>query len=318
MASDSPIREGFRTAFRNPVIVLAEIAWRWAFGAAALALIGASFLAYLTTFTVTDVDALELRSHMRRFLVDAIGHILLGSGPLLLRIAAILAPAVFVLWVFIASVGRTATLNALLGRTDYIPVRPQFTLNFLRASVLFASFIAYIGALLLAGRAAATADDIRPSIFIVLFVIAGTAIAVIRSRLDWFLSVAAITAARAENDSLGAVNAAVHLFRRRIGIFVSAGAVFRAIHIVLFAVATVLVLLSLSIRSVIDVALIIAITLAYFALLDFLHVARLAAYVAIDEIDRRAPPAPTAVEPPPVFSPDVRTGIPDVLDQGCS
>jgi hypothetical protein len=181
-----------------------------------------------------------------------------------------------------------------------------------------ASFIAYIGVLLLAGRAAAIADDIRPGIFIALFVIAGTALAVIRSRLDWFLSVAAITAARAENDSLGAVNAAVHLFRRRMGIFVSAGAVFRTIHVVLFAVATVLVLLSLSIGSVIDVALIIALTLAYFALLDFLHVARLAAYVAIDEIDRSPPPTPTAVEPPPAFSPDVPTGIPDAPDQGCS
>jgi hypothetical protein len=49
------------------------------------------------------------------------------------------------------------------------------------------------------------------------------------------------------------------------------------------------------------------ITLAYFAAVDFLSIARLAAYVALDESDRMPPPVtvapespPTAPEPPPL------------------
>ncbi|MFZ3211271.1 MAG: hypothetical protein WA188_07125 [Terriglobales bacterium] len=45
MVSRSPISEGFRRAFREPTIVLAEIAWRWSFGLAALALVAGSLFA---------------------------------------------------------------------------------------------------------------------------------------------------------------------------------------------------------------------------------------------------------------------------------
>ena len=42
----SPTLEGFRAAFRRPSLTFAEIAWRWSFGAAAVALFAFALLEY--------------------------------------------------------------------------------------------------------------------------------------------------------------------------------------------------------------------------------------------------------------------------------
>jgi hypothetical protein len=309
MSSTSPISDGFRTALREPAIVLAEIAWRWTFCLAALAIAMGSFVAYLDVLPVSNIEILALRGHPRWLIADAIAHIL-HSGPRLVRLAAIVLPAIFVLWVAAATVGRAATLKALLRRQGRVALSPQLGLNFLRASVALASLIGYLGALILAGRVAADGADIRPGIFSIVFFALGAAITIVRSRLNWFLFLGAIPAARGGHDTFTAISEAVALFRRHPSKFAGAGAVFGMIHGVLFAFCTVVCLLALSLTGKVPPAatlfLLAVITLAYFATVDFLYIARLAAYVAIDECGR-TPPAtvmpeslPPAPEPPPM------------------
>jgi len=299
MASQSPISEGFRTAFREPAIVLAEIAWRWSFGLAALALVAGSFLAYLATLRVSNLELVALRDHPRWLIADAIGHILQGS-PRLVMAAAIVLPAIFVLWVAAATVGRAATLKALLRREGRVALSPQLGLNFLRAIVTLAALIGYLGAAILAGRAAAGPDDVRPGVFLLVFVVLGTSVTMVRSRVNWFLCLGAIPAARGGRDTFTAIGEGVGLFRRHARKFASAGAVFGTIHGVLFAFCTVVCLLALSLAArvppVATLFLLVVITSAYFAAVDFLYIARLATYVAIHESDR-TPPA-VAPEPP--------------------
>ncbi|MGO9209611.1 MAG: hypothetical protein ACLPXM_21405 [Terriglobales bacterium] len=310
MVSESPISRGFRTAFREPAIVLAEIAWRWSFGLAVLALAAGSLFAYLATLRVSRFELMALRGHPRLLIADAIGHMLHG-GPRLVMAAAIVLPAIFVLWIAAATVGRAATLKALLRREGRVALSPQLGLNFLRASVTLAALIGYLGAAILAGRAAAGPDDVRPGVFFVVFVVLGAAVAIVRSRVNWFLCLGAIPAARGGCDTFTAISEAAGLFRRHPGRFAGAGAVFGTIHGVLFAFCTVVCLLALSLADKVPPAatlfLLTVITLAYFAAVDFLHIARLAAYVAIDESDRTPPPVavapeslPPAPEPPPV------------------
>jgi hypothetical protein len=320
MSSTSPINEGFRAAFREPAIVLAEIAWRWSFGLAALAIATGSVVAYLGTLAVGNAEILALRSHPRWVVADAIGHILF-AGPRLLRIAAIVAPAIFVLWIAAATIGRAATLKALLRREARVALSPQLGLNFLRASVTLASLIGYLGAAILAGRAAADGDDVRPSLFLLVFVVLVTGITMVRSRLNWFLCLAAIPAARDGHDTFTAVSEAVRLFRRQVWSFTGAGAVFGIIHGVLFVFCTVVCLLALSLADKVPPAatlfLLAVITLVYFAAVDFLYIARLAAYVAIDESDRTPPPVAVAPgslapapEPPPMPQFPPEPGLP--------
>ncbi|MFI5087686.1 MAG: hypothetical protein ACHP7P_09955 [Terriglobales bacterium] len=310
MVSESPISEGFRTAFCEPAIVLAEIAWRWSFGLAALALAAGSLFAYLATLPVSRFELMTLRGYPRWLIADAIGHILHGS-PRLVMAAAIVLPAIFVLWVAAATVGRAATLKALLRREERVALSPQLGLNFLRTSVTLAALIGYLGAAILAGRAAAGDVDVRPGVFLLVFVVLSTAVAIVRSRVNWLLCLGAIFAARDGCDTFSAISEAAGLFRRHPGRFAGAGAVFGTIHGVLFAFCTVVCLLALSLAGKVPPSatlfLLAVITLAYFVAVDFLYIARLAAYVAIDESDRTPPPLavapellPPAPEPPPM------------------
>ena len=302
MVSESPISEGFSRAMREPAIVLAEIAWRWTFGLAALAFAASSFFAYLSTLRVSNFELQALRGHPRWLIADAVGHILHDSTRLV-GAAAIALPAIFLMWIAIATVGRTATLKALLRREPTVALGPQFGLNFLRASVTLASLIGYLGAAIVAGRVAAEAAEVRPGVFFVVFIALATGVACARSRVNWFLYLGAVPAARDGHDTFTAVSEAVGLFRRHPGKFASAGAVFGTIHGVLFAFCTVVCLLALSLAGkvppVVTLFLLAVITLAYFAAVDFLYIARLAAYVALDESDRMPPPVAAAPEPPP-------------------
>jgi hypothetical protein len=230
-----------------------------------------------------------------------------GSGPRLAIMAAIMLPAICIIWIAAASFGRAATLKALLRREASIPLAPQFGLSFLRASVTVAALIGYLGALIVAGRAAGGTVEVRAGVFFVVFVALATAVAAVRSRLNWFLCLGAISAARDGHDTFAAVAAALGLFRRHAGKFAGAGAVFGTIHAVLFAFFTVISLLVLALAAKappgVSLFFLAAITLAYFALVDAVYIARLAAYVAIDENDRRPPFTPVAVEPEPVVPP---------------
>jgi len=313
MASESPISEGFRTAFREPAIALAEIAWRWTFGLAVLALAIGSLLAYLDTVTVSNAEVLALRGHSLGLIADAIGHIL-QTGSRLASAAAIVLPAIFGLWVVAATMGRAATLKALLGREVRIALSPQLGLNVLRASVTLASVVGYLGAAILAGRAASDDSSVRMGIFLLAFVVLGGAVTMVRSRVNWFLSLGAIFAARGGRDTFSAVSEAVALFRRHAGKFAGAGAVFGTIHGVLFAFTTVFCLLALSLAGTVPPAatvfLLTVITLAYLAVVDFLDIARLATYVAIDESDRTSPLAVAPEPPMPTLPPLAEPGLP--------
>ena len=303
MSATLRIQAGFGRAFHEPAIVLAEIAWRWSFGLATLALAAGIFLAYLDTIPITKTELLVLRSGVPWLMIDAITHILSGSGPRLARCVAMMLPAMAILWIAAASLGRAATLKALLGHEERVALATQIGLNSVRASVTLASLIGYLGAAIIAGRTASGDANVHPGIFLLVFVVLGTAITIVRSRVNWFISLAAILAARGGHDTFTAIGGAFALFRRHVGKFAGAGAVFGTIHGVLLAFCSVVCLLALSVASIVPrvatLFLLTVTTLAYLAVVDFLHIARLATYVAIDEGDR-TPPVAVAPEPPPM------------------
>lgn len=304
MSTTSAINDGFHVAVREPAIALTEIAWRWSFGLAAWTLVVASLCAYLDTLPAGN---LALRADNPWLLAAAAGRILHGS-PRLVTATAIVVPAIFVLWIAAATMGRAATLRALLRRDARIAFSPQLGLNFLRAAASVASLIGYVGAAIIAGRAAASPDEVRPGVFFLVFIVLAVVVAVVRSRLNWFLCLAAIPAARDGEDTFTAISAAIGLFRRQVGKFAVGGAIFGTIHTVIFAFYTVICLLLLSLAGkappAVTLFLLAVIMLAYAAAVDFLYIARLAAYIAIHEEDCMPPP-PAVPEPmPPVLQPD--------------
>jgi len=314
MVSQSPISEGLRRACREPAIVLAEIAWRWSFGLAALALAAGTLFAYLDTIPVSKTELLALRSGVPWLMIDAIAHILRGSGSRLVRAVTMVFPAMAILWIAAATPGRLATLKALFGREDRLPPAPQFVLNLLRASVTLAWLAGCVGTAILAGWVASGDRHVRPGIFLLVFIVLGTTITMLRAGVNWFFSLGAIPAVSGGHDTFGAISEAVGLFSRHAAKFAGVGALLGTVHGVLFVFTTAVCLLVLSLAGKLPLAatllLLAAISLGYFAAVDFLHIARLAAYIAIDESDRTPPPAAVALKPLP---PEPSLPAPDPL-----
>jgi len=321
MARISPTLEGFRAAWRQPSLSLAEIAWRWTVGATTCALLLFGFFEYLRTLPVTNGDLLFLRTRQPVLIGQAISHILRGS---LDRAAMAGLLAVLFLtfaWIVVASVGRDFTLRALLeyfaSRRDVAgnfskedggahsqdqgtgsqPLRALFGLNFFRAAVVLAVVLAFQGAAILSGFASSP-EHPQPGLVFLLFLPLAGLICVAAWSLNWFLSLAAIFAVRDRENTISSLGSAASLCRERLGAVVAVSCWSAVAHLAAFAGMTTVVSFPLGLAPIIKVRLLIAgitlVILIYLAIADWLYVARLAGYVCIAEMPE------ALVAPPPI------------------
>ena len=322
----SPTTEGFRTMFRRPALSLGEIAWRWSFGAAACVLLGLTFLTYLDTLPVDRTDMVLLRTGQPVLIGQAFAHILHGSALRVALACIVLFSALALLWILLASLGRGATLVPLLDHirhrakdfaatlniTDSFGIseassvawriRSLAGLNFLRATLALAAIAGALGSFLLAGLVSpkdnphpATAFFLSSTMLLVLYLLWST--------ISWFLSVAAIFVVRQGENTFAALASAIDFCRDRPGPVVAVGTWFGLAHLVIFLAASSVVAFPFAFIPVVPMALVLSavlfMTLAYFAIVDTLHIGRLAGYIAILE----APPIPpTPILPPPAPS----------------
>lgn len=331
MSAWSPTTEGFRAMFRRPALSLAEIVWRWSFGAAACVLLGLASLAYLDTLPVDRTDMVLLRTRQPVLIGQAFSHILHGSALRVAFASIILFSGLGLLWILLASLGRGATLIPLIayiresakafansasithmagistipsGDRD-VPwhIRSLAGLNFLRASLALGAIAGAIGATILAGFVSSK-DNPRPGT--VFFLASGMLLLLwlIWSTVSWFLSVAAIFVVRQGQSTFEALSSAVDLCRDQFGAVMAVGTWFGLAHVVVFFAASSVVALPLALIPAVPTALaltaVLLLTLAYFAIVDTLHIGRLAGYVAILE----APPAPPPIVPADSVAPD--------------
>ena len=113
MKPRSPTLEGFRVMFCYPALGVAEIAWRWSLGAAALALFSFALRQYLHTLPVSNADLLFLRSGQPFLVAQAIEHIFRGSSFRFVVAMIVVIGAVAFAWIMTSSIGRAATLRWL-------------------------------------------------------------------------------------------------------------------------------------------------------------------------------------------------------------
>lgn len=285
VASTTPVRDGFRVVTRQPSLVFAEITWRWSFGAAFCVLLLFSFSEYLRSLPVSDLDWFMWKSGIPPLMSHALGNTIHGSGYKILRIGAILLPALALFWVFAAALGRAATLRSLMpdGRPR---LQSLFGIGLLRAALTLAGILSMVAVFALAARAYAPRlpDPLpHPERATVVAILLGALVWYLWSVGNWILAIASVATAR--HDSLGSVSAAIRgvsgQMRRHAGI----GVAFIGLHILAFAVCTWLLLLVLGAAGIVPGKLVLAgliiVALAYFALVDFFHIARLAAYVSL-------------------------------------
>jgi hypothetical protein len=233
------------------------------------------------------------------------------------------------LWIIAAALGRLATVRALLdyfrregvgsvsagrstddsGRdvasnvsTNGGPFPTLVRLNFLRAAVALAAVCGFVGAAILSGFVSPDAHP-RPGLALLLFLPLAALVYLVWSSLNWFLSLAGVFAVRGGEDAVGAIAAAVTLCRERAGAVSAVSTLTGLAHLVAFVGATTVVSMPLGFAPLVPwrlvVAAMILITVAYFALADWLYMARLAGYVCIAEMPK-ALLAPVPPSPQPV------------------
>ena len=324
MAAWSPTLEGFRSVFRQPALPLAEVVWRWSFGAAASILLGLGFIEYLDTLPVSNTDLLLLRTRQPWLISQAFSHILHGSGFRFVLAGVLLFSTLAALWILIASIGRAATLDALLkhiraraqasqGSTRTIAdaikdgeanegpapwrLRSLAGLHFLRAALALAACAGGMGGIILAGFVSSNTHP-HPGIVFLLALTIVLLVWLAWSSVSWLLSLASIFVVGQNKDTFAAIASAVALCRDRLGTLIAVGSWFGVAHLVLFIAATSVVMFPLSLVKVLPAGFVLIVvlflTLAYFAVVDTLYIGRLAGYVAILE----APPVPLMLPVP--------------------
>src|ERR1700719_3144073 len=211
MGSPSPTAAGFRLILRRPAIVLAEIAWRWSFAVAVWFLGGAFLQQYAGSLSVNAVDRLLLGTRQPALILRALHRIFHGSALRFTTSGILLAIALTVAWIVLASLGRAVTLKAIMEELGITPspntrrgtISSLFALNFLRATTILTAVVAGFGALLIvsgvwASTHLSAADATRFWLALLLLVWISWA------TLNWLFSTSALFVAA---DGLGALNA---------------------------------------------------------------------------------------------------------------
>jgi hypothetical protein len=326
MPSPTPVRDGFRAVWRQPSIFFAELAARWSWGGAALLLCGLALFEYLHTLVVTPADMFLLRLKHPLAVSRALADIFHGSWPRVLHSLLLLVPALTVLWIVVMALGRFATLRSLLDaarlpeeplsaseadpaafrplnihspRLRWQPLRSLAGLNFLRSGLALAALISLLGSAVLVSFVS-TVKHPHPGLAFLFFIPLAIVVFAIWSSVNWFLSIAAVFVVREREDTFGSIAATVDLCRRCPGKISGPGFWFGSMHLVAFVVGSTVVMYPLSLATLVPASVMLSlmalVTLAYFAVADYLHVARLAGYVSLVEWDRSPKPIEAAAQ----------------------
>jgi hypothetical protein len=283
--SSVPLRSALATISRQPGIVFAEIAWRWIFGASALALAAFATLRLEHAITIYPEEQEMLSSRSPILIAQAILEISHRARPLAVHLGIIVIPAILLLWIIAATVGRGYVLSRLPSRESLDPRWLVLSaLNLLRVVSVLLLVVAYLGC------SFATSLVINPYapnyalgvlVFLSLFVIALAA----WSFLHWIVSTACIYAARQHLGLFRSLDATVQLLRTSSRELFSISAQNSSVRTLVALVFTVVALLPLVVYRVLLLfwAAEIVLCLAYCIASDVLLLARLAAYVEIIE-----------------------------------
>jgi hypothetical protein len=337
MSRISPTLEGFRAAYRRPSLTFAEITWRWVVGATATALFFFGLFEYLNTLPVTRGEMLFLRTRQPYLVAQAILHVLRGGLSRAVVSVMVAALLIALVWVIAGSLGRIATVRALLeyfrerlsasahretsavrnerpGRSasgrESNSLHSLISLHFFRAGIALAAMFGLMGAGILASFISPDANP-RPGLAFLCFLPLAGLVCFFWWALNWLLSFAPVFAVRDHEDSLGAISMAVALLRERTGAVLAVSSWVGLAHLVVFVGATTAVSVPMGLMPLVPWRLaalaMIVVTLGYFALADWLYMARLAGFVCIAEMPEEmfAPSIPV----PPALTPLLQTSI---------
>jgi hypothetical protein len=307
----SPFRDGFHALMHDPLLLGAELMWRWCFGLSAWVLGILSILLFLDSLKLSPLDLFLLRTLQPQLWERALRHIFTGSlARFLLELAGLLI-GVLLLWSLAATVGRAATLSrlvAMFGTSHDEEIQPVrwtfpaiFLLQLLRAAWLVIAF-SVAGGLLLYGFVMAQREHALRAALALSFGFACACLVGIT--LNWLLGVSPLFCVRNGASAREALDEAIGFSSRYGGRLSLLGFGFFLLRLVWAAIMWFAFLSPAGWAAKIGggwtLLLMGLIALVYFAGVDLLNLVRLASYVALLE-DGSEPFAEEQPAPPEIM-----------------
>jgi len=263
---------------------MAEVIWRWTFSGTTIALCLFATVRLQRSVVVLAEEQEMLTSKAPLQVVQAILEIWQRARPLVLRLGVIIVPALILLWVVAATVGRAYVTHRIAAKES--PGRPDWVslavLNLLRVIALLLLVPAYILAAM-ATLSVSTPESPNHLLALLVFLVLFSIAVLIWSIVNWMLSLASIYATVARASLFQALRDAWLLLRSRTSQLAAIAAQNATVRTLVGVVFTVIALAPLALRSIPAVfwSLEIAIFLLYCVLSDLLLLARLSAYVEV-------------------------------------
>jgi hypothetical protein len=280
MSAKNPLTYGFRAIRRDPALLLIEILWRWSFGAIAIFLLLAFIAMRPDSFAA--VDSVPWSSHDPLLIAQSLLPV---AADLAARRSALamglLAATAF--WTLFGSLGRMLTLSRL--EKGEVSFRTMLALQFSRALFFWLAGAALAGSIVLASR---IADSGAQQDLFLYFALAGGSmivIGVIWAAVNWVLILAAVCCARNAGGVIRSILQAAALARSHSGDLFGTTFVFAIPRVTALVIAFVLWFLPSGMMATAPHAYFawtIVVTLAYFAVSDWLYLARMAGYLVVD------------------------------------
>jgi len=276
----NPVNQGLRTVLRDPGMLLAEIAWRWSFGSIAFLLLFISVMALLSSIRVSETDTAAWHSNNPTLMAQALASMLLDSGAKMATVAAGVLPVITLLWIILAAAGRTLTLNRL-GKGE-VSFRSMLALHGARALLLWLAAAGLTAAILFAARVATQGAQIDYFLYYALVFWSVVLIGGFWTIANWYLSLAPICSLQTGSGFFRSTMQAIRLAKAQSGDFGGTSLIFGIVRLMALAVAFVLCVLPSGLMGTWPrsyTAWVVAVSLAYFAVGDFLYLARMTAYL---------------------------------------
>lgn len=279
----NPITQGLRAVTRDPAIFLVEVLWRWSFALLACLLVFAVGLMLLGPLHIGHAWDAAWRSRDPKRLGYLILNILLLLGTKAI-VAAIAVPiAIALLWGILSALGRFVTVKRLRAGLTSLRFRSILALQLLRAFLSWFSIVLLIAATFGAALIASRGPRPDPLLYYLMMMPSVVLISSFWLVFNWYLSLAAIFG-REDQRFRGAFRQARQSIRLQRSDFAGTGFVFLLFRTVALLVAVAICGLTSGMAGSSPqgyFVLLVVVSLAYFAVADFLYMSRMAAYLAL-------------------------------------
>jgi len=294
----NPITQGLRAVTRDPAIFLVEILWRWSFAILACLLVAGVGVMLLGPLHVGHAWDTAWRSRDPQRMGQLVFAVLLLLGMKVIVIAAIAVPlTIALLWGIFSALGRFVTVKRLRVGLTSLRFRTILALQLLRGFIGWLSLVVLFAAMF--GEALIASRGPQPDLLLYYLMVLPSVVLIgsFWLTVNWYLSLAAIFG-REGQSFRGALRQARQTVSQQRSDFTGTGFVFLLFRVVALLIATAICGLTSGMVGSSPqgyFTLLIIVSLAYFAIADFLYVARMAAYLALAAAHADPAAGPTLV-----------------------